>query len=58
MNTKMMNGHEKIAAKNIQGAFNWLVGGWYNCLQDGYEEDIPALEEAKEEVYCEAILKL
>ena len=58
MNTKMMNGHEKIAAKNIQGAFNWLVGGWYNCLQDGYEEDIPALEEAKEEVYCEAMNNL
>ena len=55
MNTKMMNGHEKIAAKNIQGAFNWLVGGWYNCLQDGYEEDIPALEEAKETVYAEAM---
>lgn len=58
MNTKMMNGHEKIAAKNIQGAFNWLVGGWYNCLQDGYEEDIPSLEEAKEEVYCEAMYNL
>ena len=58
MNTKMMNGHEKIAAKNIQGAFNWLVGGWYNCLQDGYEEDIPSLEEAKEEVYCEAMNNL
>lgn len=55
MNTKMMNGHEKIAAKNIEGAFNWLVGGWYNCLQDGYEEDIPSLEEAKETVYCEAM---
>ena len=55
MNTKMMNGHEKIAARNIQGAFNWLVGGWYNCLQDGYEEDIPSLEEAKETVYAEAM---
>lgn len=55
MNTKMMNGHEKIAAKNIEGAFNWLVGGWYNCLQDGYEEDIPSLEEAKETVYAEAM---
>lgn len=58
MNTKMMNGHEKIAAKNIQGAFNWLVGGWYNCFQDGYEEDIPSLEEAKETVYDEAMNNL
>ena len=58
MNTKMMNGHEKIAAKNIEGAFNYLVGGWYNCLQDGCEEYIPSLEEAKETVYCEAMESL
>lgn len=55
---KNMNGHEKIAAKNIKGAFNWLVGGWYNCMQDGYEEDIPTLEEAKEAVYDEAMNNL
>lgn len=55
---KKMNGHEKIAAKNIEGAFNWLVGGWYNCLQDGYEEDIPTLEDAKETVYDEAMNNL
>lgn len=58
MNTKMMNGHEKIAARNIKGAFNWLVGGWYNCFQDGYEEDIPSLEEAKEAVYDGAMNNL
>ena len=58
MNTKMMNGHEKIAARNIEGAFNWLVGGWYNCLQDGLDEDIPSLEEAKETVYAEAMNNL
>lgn len=52
---KKMNGHERIAAKNIEGAFNWHVGGWYNCLQDGYEEDIPTLEEAKDTVYIEAM---
>lgn len=55
---KNMNGHEKIAAKNIKGAFNWLVGGWYNCMQDGYEEDIPTLEEAKEAVCDEAMNNL
>ena len=58
MNTKMMNGHEKIAAKNIQGAFNWLVGGWYNCFLDRLDEDIPSLEEAKETVYAEAMNNL
>lgn len=55
---KDMNGHEKIAARNIKGAFNWLVGGWYNCFLDGYEEDIPSLEEAKETVYSEAMTTL
>lgn len=58
MNTKMMNGHEKIAAKNIEGAFNWLVGGWYNCFLDGLDEDIPSLEEAQEAVYTEAMNNL
>ena len=58
MNTKMMNGHEKIAAKNIEGAFNWGVGGWYNCFLDGLDEDIPSLEEAKETVYIEAMNNL
>ena len=53
---KKMSGHEAIAARNIKGAFDWLVGGWYNCLQDGYEEDIPTLEEAKETVYSEAMV--
>lgn len=58
MNTKLMNKHEQIAAKNIEGAFNWLVGGWYNCFLDGLDEDIPSLEEAKETVYAEAMNNL
>lgn len=58
MNTKLMNKHEQIAAKNIEGAFNWLVGGWYNCFLDGLDEDIPSLEEAKEVVYAEAMNNL
>ena len=58
MNTKLMNKHEQIAAKNIEGAFNWLVGGWYNCFLDGLDEDIPSLEKAKETVYAEAMNNL
>lgn len=58
MNTKLMNKHEKIAAKNIEGAFNWGVGEWYNCFLDGLDEDIPSLEEAQETVYCEAMENL
>lgn len=50
-----MTGHEKIAKKNITGAFNYLVGGWYNCFQDGCEEDIPELTEAMETVYDSAM---
>lgn len=37
--------HEQIAKRNIRGAFNWIVGGYYNCIQDGYEEDLPETRE-------------
>lgn len=50
-----MNKHEQAAYRAIKKEFNYLVGGWYNCFQDGYEEDIPTLEEAKEAVYDEAM---
>lgn len=47
-----MNGIEKIAYRNVKGIFNWEVGGWYNCIQDGCEEYIPDTEaEAKELIY-------
>lgn len=52
---KDMNGIEKIAYRNIKGVFNWEVGGWYNCVQDGEEEYIPSLEDAKNIVYEEAL---
>lgn len=53
-----LNGHEKTAATNIKNAFEWIVGGYYNCMQDGEEEYIPTLEEAKEEVYNSAMNNL
>ena len=40
-----MTSHERIAKRNIVGAFNWIVGGYYNCIQDGYEEDLPETKE-------------
>ena len=55
MKYKDMNKHQQAAVRAIKKEFNWLVGGWYNCYQDGYEEDIPTLEEAKETVYDEAM---
>lgn len=50
-----MTGHEKIAARNIRAAFNYEVGGMYNSYLDGYLEDLPTLEEAKEIIYDCAI---
>lgn len=52
---KEMNKHEKAAFRAIKEEFNWTVGGWYNSFQDGYEEDIPELQEAKETVYDEVM---
>ena len=51
-----MNGLERIAHRNIQNIFEYEVGGWYNCLQDGCEEYIPdTLYEAKAIVYDESL---
>lgn len=55
MKYRDMNKHEQAAYRAIKKEFNWLVGGWYNCMQDGYEEDIPELEDAKDCVYEEAM---
>lgn len=47
-----MNEFEKIASRNIHHAINWIVGGWYNCLQDDTPEDIPdTKEDAFNEIY-------
>ena len=52
-----MTGHEKIAYRNVKGVFQWEVGGWYNCIQDGCEEYIPeAIEQAKDIIYCESMV--
>ena len=51
-----MDGTQKIAFRNIKGVFNWTVGEWYNCLQDGQEEYIPdTIEEAKEIIYNDSL---
>ncbi len=47
-----MTGHERIAAKNIRGAIHWIVGGYYNAYQDGYDEYVPKSKQSIiEEVY-------
>lgn len=50
-------GHEKIAMRNIRYAIDWIVGGYYNSLQDGYIEDLPeSKENLVEEIYESAMI--
>lgn len=47
-----MTAHERIAKRNIVKAFNWIVGGYYNSIQDGYLEDLPdTKEDLRTEIY-------
>lgn len=56
-NKSEMNGHEKIAYRNVKGIFEWEAGGWYNCILDGCEEYIPdTVEQAKQIVYDESMV--
>lgn len=56
MKLSEMNGTQRIAYKNARNIFDWEVGGWYNCIQDGCEEYIPdTIEEAKEIIYDETM---
>lgn len=49
-------GHEKIAIQNMRNALNWIVGGYYNDLQDGNDEYLPESREAlAEEIYDSAM---
>lgn len=49
-------GHEKIAMRNIRNAINWIVGGYYNCLQDNILEYLPdSLESLENEIYASAM---
>lgn len=49
-----LTGHERIAAKNIKGAFNTEFGGVYNEYQDGYEITL-TLNQMKDIVYDAAM---
>ena len=56
MKISEMNGHEKIAYKNIKHCINYIVGGYYNCLQDDCPEYLYESHEALEnEIYESAI---
>lgn len=47
--------HQKIAAANITHAYNWIIGGYENDVQDGNAETMPAPEIMFAEVYDEAM---
>ena len=52
-------GHEKIAVRNIRYAVNWIVGGYYNCIQDGYPEYLPTCrKDLADEIYSSAMTNL
>ena len=47
-----MNGNEKIAYRNIKHCINWIVGGYYNCLQDDMTENLyDSRESLEQEIY-------
>lgn len=52
-----MTGHERIASKNIEWAVNWIVGGYYNTVQDhGEKEWLPdSRDDLVREIYDSAI---
>lgn len=52
---KNMNEHEKIAKNNIEKAFAYIIGGYYNMLMDE-ELDVFDPEEVKEEIYKSAMV--
>ena len=53
---KPMTKHQKAALENIYGAYTYVMGGYENSLQDGYINELPAIEDLFEEVYDEALM--
>ena len=52
---KPMTKHQKDALKNLRGAYNFVLGGYENSVQDGAMEELPAVEDLFNEVYSEAM---
>lgn len=52
---KPMTKHQKDALKNLRGAYNFVLGGYENSVQDGTMEELPAVEDLFNEVYSEAM---
>ena len=56
--TKPLNKHQKVAAEQLENAYNWIVGGYYNTVQDGEAEEMPPVEDMFDEVMEEATTHL
>ena len=56
--TKPLTKHQKVAAEQLENAYNWIVGGYYNTVQDGEAEEMPPVEDMFDEVMEEATTHL
>ena len=56
--TKPLTKHQKVAAEQLDNAYNWIVGGYYNTVQDGEAEEMPPVEDMFDEVMEEATTHL
>lgn len=56
--TKPLTKHQKVAAEQLENAYNWVVGGYYNTVQDGEAEEMPPVEDMFDEVMEEATTHL
>lgn len=56
--TKPLTKHQKVAADQLENAYNWVVGCYYNTVQDGEAEEMPPVEDMFDEVMEEATTHL
>lgn len=56
--TKAETKHQKVAADQLSNAYDWIVGGYMNGVQDGDLEEMPPVEDLFTEVLAEATAHL
>ena len=55
---KPLSKHQKVAADQLSNAYDWIVGGYMNGVQDGDLEEMPPVEDLFTEVLAEATAHL
>lgn len=50
--------HAAVAKQQLEDAYNWIVGGYINTVQDGEAEEMPPVEDMFDEVMGEATTHL